>query len=106
MTGEQNRRLRPKYMVFRIDEDTGAMIVEGAMPATDPENIDSPFVLKPRKDPAAFVAMIAYTMTCEPDLAQEIREFLHKIAEAPPVFGTQGERNYKAFRTKSISGDA
>lgn len=95
-------RLRPKYMVFRIDEETGAIAAEGGMKSTDPGDVDSPFVLKVRRDPAAFVAMVAYTNYCEPQLAGEIRAWLRRVAEATPVFGSQGELNYRYVRSRSL----
>lgn len=98
-------RLRPKYMVFKTDEKTGAVIPDGAMPSTDPEDIDSPFVLMPRKDPAAFAALSAYATVCEPELAREIRMFLHMVTEASPAFGTQGTRNFQHMQRNIISGD-
>ena len=95
-------KLRPKYSVYRLnirEQDT----VDTRTFATDPDSIDSPFVLMPRKDPAAFAAMVTYARMCEPDLAREIREFLHKIADAEPIFGTQGLRNLQVVRKRSIS---
>lgn len=97
------KKLRPKYLVSRIDEETGIAHVMSGLKSTDPEDINSPFVLMPRKDPAALLAMATYANVCEPDLAQEIREFLHKIVESPGVLGTQGERNLRAFLKSSIN---
>lgn len=93
-------KLRPKYRVFRI-RDAG-LGVEPEMLATEPDDVDSPFVLMPRKDPAAFRALICYALYCEPDLRAEIASWLHKIADAEPVLGTQGARNYMAIKTKEI----
>lgn len=90
----EDKKLRPKYQVYR--ETLGGRL--GPMTrSTDPNDVDSPFVLMPRKDPAAFTAMMVYARYCEPGLAAEIRAWLTKIAEAPPVFGTQGARNF-AYR--------
>lgn len=93
-------RLRPKYLVFKINE---AGETEGdGMPATDPDDIDSPFVLMPRKDPAAFYALLNYAQACENDLAADIRVWLQKVIEAPAKYGTQGERNRVAMRMKQM----
>ncbi|GAG93471.1 unnamed protein product, partial [marine sediment metagenome] len=72
------------------------------MKSTDPENVDSPFVLMPRKDPAAFIAMLAYARNCEKDLAAEIKGWLTKVAEAPPAYGSQGDRNRRFLRLQSL----
>lgn len=94
-------RLRPKYAVQKALPN-GAL-VGARMRATDPDDIDSPFVLMPRKDPAAFRALICYALYCEPDLRAEVANWLLKIAEAEPVYGTQGARNYAEMRAKEIS---
>lgn len=93
-------KLRPKYHVQRVGS-TGNL-VGPRMEATNPNNPNSPFVLMPRKDPAAFSAMMAYARYCEPDLAAEIRDWLRKVAEAPPEYGTQGTRNLKNMRLDAI----
>ena len=97
----ENPRLRPKYMVAKVGKD-GEMFGPG-MKSTDPEDVDSPFVLMPRKDPAAFFAMYAYMNTCEPQLACEIRDWLTKIVLSEPIFGTQGSRNRIALRLRMLS---
>jgi len=84
-------KLRPKYELQRVGPQ--GSLIGPRMKSTDPEDIDSPFVLMPRKDPAAFMAMLTYSVCCEPDLATEIREWLNKIVEAEPEYGTQGARN-------------
>ena len=100
MANEHAKKLRPKYIVARRLDD-GSM--KGYhMLSTDPDDVDSPFVLMPRKDPAAFAAMIAYAQCCEPGLALEIDEWLGKIAQAVPSFGTQGIRNFQATRMAAI----
>lgn len=86
-------RLRPKYIVYRKD-DHGLATGE-AMQSTDPEDIDSPFVLMPRKDHAAYLALIVYAKYCEPDLRAELALWLGKIADAGPKLGTQGMRNFQ-----------
>ena len=93
-------RLRPKYMVAKIGVD-GKMFSPG-MKSVDPDNVDSPFVLMPRKDPAAYEALYVYMQLCEPQLANEIRAWLRKIAEADSIYGTQGERNRRSIRLKSL----
>lgn len=101
------KRLRPKYTVQRVrerDSPGGPLEKVGlSMFATDPDDINSPFVLMPRKDPAAFAAMGTYMELCEPQLSDEIRAWLRKIAEAEPIFGTQGKRNFTAIRVERLS---
>lgn len=94
-------RLRPKYVVTRI-ADAGEELGP-TMKSTDPDSVDSPFVLLPRKDPAAFEALRGYASLCEPRLGNEIRAWLRKIAAAEPVYGTQGARNRTAFRLKMLA---
>lgn len=103
MNTEREKKLRPKYVVRKILEDGhGGVKLGDVMNSTDPKDVDSPFVLMPRKDPAAFAAMLAYAQCCEQDLAAEIAAWLYTIAEAPPAFGTQGTRNYTATRSAAI----
>ena len=92
--------LRPKYLVYKLDE-TGNLTGLG-LEATNPEYVDSPFVLMPRKDPAAFRAMVCYANFCEPGLRIEIVDWLNKIADADPVFGSQGARNAVEMRFQEI----
>ena len=94
----EDRKLRPKYQVYRIDEESKSITRSVAMLSTDPADIDSPFVLMPRKDPAAFFALRTYANCCEPRLGNEIRTWLRKIADAYPLYGTQGIRNHRAMR--------
>ena len=94
-------RLYPKYRVIKTSEDLNP--VNSVMLATDPNDINSPFVLMPRKDPAAMAAMLTYMSFCEPALANEIRPWLRKIADAEPIFGSQGVRNLKYVRSRSIT---
>lgn len=93
-------RLRPKYMVAKIGVD--GKIFGPGMKATDPDDIDAPFVLMPRKDPAALAALCTYIDLCEPQLANELRPWLRSIARAKPVYGTQGERNLIAVRVRML----
>ena len=93
-------KLRPKYQVLKF---SGQGLPAGIpMKSVDPDDIDSPFVLMPRKDPAAFRAMVCYARFCEPDLRAEIATWLDKIARAEPVFGTQGTRNMQEIRSEEI----
>lgn len=108
--GDKDKKLRPKYVVFRIDEekakehDYGVMppVLSAPMLSIDPDDVDSPFVLLPRKDPAAFYALLNYAQACEEELAREIRVWLGKVASAPSVYGTQGERNQVNMRLKQM----
>ena len=105
-----DKKLRPKYVVFRIDEEKAEELQQGHMPsvssssmlATDSDDIDAPFVLMPRKDPAALYAMMHYAQMCETDLANEINVWLGKIIESSPVYGTQGARNRIAIRSRQL----
>lgn len=98
------KKLRPKYEVRRMMGGPldPAQTLGPPMASTDPGNADSPFVLMPRKDPAAYAAMIAYAQCCEPSLAAEIAEWLNWIAKTPPVFGSQGTRNFASTRCAAI----
>lgn len=104
------KKLRPKYVLFRIDEEKLGEEMAGSTPSvtsppmlsTNPDDVDSPFVLMPRKDPAAFYALCAYAQACESDLRIEIVEWLEKIVEVDPVYGTQGSRNRKEMKLKQI----
>lgn len=95
------KRLRPKYRVYRLEG--GEYTARHAMESTDPDDVNSPFVLMPRKDPAAFAAMITYAMFCEPSLSAEIKDWLRKIADAELIIGTQGERNFKFTRLRATN---
>jgi len=96
----EEKKLRPKYDVQRIGPRGN--LIGSRMESTDPEDIDSPFVLMPRKDPAAFHAMMAYAQVCEPVLAAEIRVWLGKIADVEPEYGTQGLCNYVHMKHRQI----
>jgi len=93
-------KLRPKYRVQKAD--ASGQLTGPPMRSTDPEDINSPFVLMPRKDPAALIALIRYCRYCEPGLANEIRVWLTKIVEAEPRFGTQGLKNFIYSRTQIV----
>lgn len=101
-------KLRPKYRVQRItgEKPDVAYWTEGPiMLATDPNDPDSPFVLMPRKDPAAYVAMVTYAHYCEPQLAGQIRAWLRSIAEKPPVYGSQGTFNWRFIKQRLADSD-
>lgn len=102
----REKKLRPKYALRKIIEGDVEHIdsvkFSDLVLSTDPNDVDSPFVLMPRKDPAAYAAMIYYAQCCEPKLAAEIAGWLHKIANAPPAFGTQGTRNYASTRCAAV----
>lgn len=92
---ESVSKLRPKYTVLKIGSTK-------AVASADPDDPNSPFVLMPRKDPAAFMAMIAYAQCCEPELARDIKDWLESIAREPVVYGTQGERNRVHMRLTAL----
>ena len=95
--------LRPKYVVHRLNEEQKA--VGETMHATDPNDPNSPFVIFPRKDPAAFHALLSYAAVCEKGLRAEILLWAEKIAVCDPDFGTQGARNWQTVlmdKVKSV----
>jgi len=92
----EGKYLRPKYAVSRIEK--AGEYLGPIMKSTDPDDVDSPFVLMPRKDPVAFSAMLTYARYCEPGLGNEIKAWLRKVASADVVTGTQGMRNQKAMK--------
>ncbi len=102
---QHEHALRPKYKVQRIImlDPPGGPIQEVGTPmlSTDPKDIDAPFVLMPRKDPAAYLAMVTYIANCEPKLANELRTWLRLIAHSPRATGTQGQRN-ESFQMSRI----
>jgi len=82
--------LYEKYEVRRKNPKPGQ---EGVMLSVDVKDIDSPFVLIPRKDPAAMKALECYAENCEPELGKEIKRWIELIKKAPKILGTQGKRN-------------
>ena len=66
------------------------MAAEGPFDIADP---DTPFVLKPWKDPAALQALIVYREHCYPELAQELEQWIKAIAAGPKLRGGVGSRN-------------
>jgi hypothetical protein len=100
----EEKRLKPKYIVYKITNNVKVPVKlsPGVLLATDPSDVNSPFVLMPRKDPAAFMAMLAYASVCEPSLANEIRVWLSDIAKSTPDYGDQGFRNKVAMQLRQI----
>lgn len=96
----EEKRLAPKYVVTKLVPI--GQELPPTMKATDPDDINSPFVLMPRKDPAAFVALLAYASACEPSLGNEIRIWLTEIAKSTPVYGDQGFRNRVAMQLRQV----
>jgi hypothetical protein len=74
----------------------------------DREDPDAPFVLKPRKDPAALAALRAYRDHCYPELARELEAWIRAIESAAPVRGDIGRRNepYAGGRTAAKAAAA
>lgn len=66
------------------------MATEGPFDVSDP---DTPFVLKPWKDPAALRALEAYREHCYPELGEELAAWIAAIASGPAVRGGVGARN-------------
>jgi len=66
------------------------MATEGPFDMKDPE---TPFVLKPWKDPAALRALQAYREYCYPELAEELSAWIDEISSGPVVRGGVGARN-------------
>jgi hypothetical protein len=73
-----------------------AMATEGPFDPKDPE---TPFVLKPWKDPAALRALEAYRDYCYPELATEIDGWIKTIASGPVLRGGVGNRNERHMAT-------
>src|SRR5262245_64798446 len=66
------------------------MATEGPFDRTDP---DTPFVLKPWKDPAALRALETYRAHCYPELGDELGVWIAAISSGPVVRGGVGARN-------------
>ena len=66
------------------------MATEGPFDLRDP---DTPFVLKPWKDPAALRALQTYREHCYPELAEELEAWIATISAGPAVRGGVGTRN-------------
>lgn len=84
---EKKMKLYRKYTVFKPN------VGSGGMSSVDVEDVNSPFVLMPRKDPVAMTALECYATSCEAELGREIRQWIQRIKKAPKILGTQGERN-------------
>ena len=80
--------LYEKYSVRRIEEDQEPSSPDLLAPAPT-----GAFVLKPSKDPAAEVAMMAYAHCCEPALGKEILDWLKKVRITREPLGRQGYKN-------------
>ena len=72
------------------------MATEGPFDRTDPE---TPFVLKPWKDPAALRALEAYREHCYPELGEELGAWIAAISSGPVVRGGVGARNEQHMAT-------
>jgi hypothetical protein len=73
------------------------MATEGPFDRTDP---DTPFVLKPWKDPAALRALEAYRDHCYPELGEELGAWIAEISSGPVVRGGVGARNEQHMTTR------
>lgn len=80
-------KLYNKYIVYKFG------IRNGGMFSVDVEDVNSPFVLMPRKDPVAMTALECYASFCEPEMRREIMQWIQRIKKAPKILGTQGKRN-------------
>jgi hypothetical protein len=85
-----------------------ALATEAPFDVNDP---DSPFVLKPWKDPAALRALMAYREHCYPELARDLEAWIRAIEEGPVVRGDVGSRNEPHVRdaappTRARAGEA
>ncbi|MDD5704189.1 MAG: hypothetical protein PHU23_19315 [Dehalococcoidales bacterium] len=93
-------RLYPKYTVQKVDN---GVYKADELLATDKNSVNSPFVLMPRKDPAAFAALVYYSTICEPRLGNEIRNWLRNVVQAPVAYGSQGNRNRIAMILNNLN---
>jgi hypothetical protein len=74
------------------------MATEGPFDLKDP---DTPFVLKPWKDPAALRALQTYRQHCYPELGEELAAWITAIASGPVVRGGVGARNDQHIGAKA-----
>lgn len=65
-------KLTPRYRVINLETGRTAESVN----FTDGEPY---FVLSPERDPAALEALKRYAEACEPELAQDIKQWIRKI---------------------------
>ena len=84
------RELTRRYIVM-------TMATEGPFDMKDP---DTPFVLKPWKDPAALRALEAYRAHCYPELGEELAVWIDEISSGPAVRGGVGARNEQHLMAK------
>jgi hypothetical protein len=86
------RELTRRYIVM-------TMATEGPF---DPKDPDTPFVLKPWKDPAALRALETYRQYCYPELGEDLAVWIDEISSGPAVRGGVGARNepYAAAKTR------
>jgi len=84
------RELTRRYIVM-------TMATEGPFDMKDP---DTPFVLKPWKDPAALRALETYRACCYPELGEELAAWIDEISSGPPVRGGVGARNEQHIQAK------
>jgi hypothetical protein len=87
------RELTRRYIVM-------TMATEGPFDTKDP---DTPFVLKPWKDPAALRALETYCAHCYPELGEELAVWIDEISSGPTVRGGVGERNEQHIAAKARS---
>ena len=80
-------KLYKKYIVYKFG------IRNGGIFSVDVGDVNSPFVLMPRKDPVAMTALECYASFCEPELRRQIEQWVQRIKKAPKILGTQGKRN-------------
>lgn len=99
-----SKGLYSKYGVFKLHEPSNEVSSPSILKSANTEDVDAPFVLFPRKDPAAFMAMVRYAQICDPQLSNDINMWLAKIALSKPEYGTQGARNLTQIRMLQISG--
>jgi hypothetical protein len=85
------RELTRRYIVM-------TMATEGPFDMKDPE---TPFVLKPWKDPAALRALETYRAYCYPELGDELAAWIDEISSGPTVRGGVGARNEQHIAGKS-----
>ena len=67
-----------------------SLATEAPFDLRDPE---SPFVLKPWKDPAALSALETYRDNCYPELARDLDAWIRAIKAGPAARGGVGRRN-------------
>jgi len=76
------------------------MATEAPFDMRDP---DTPFVLKPWKDPAALRALEVYRDYCYPELGEELAAWIDAISSGPVVRGGVGARNEQHLSARARS---